>query len=457
MPISMAMLWSPLLVAAATSGELRWPGHARDDDAITSVVIDSRVATDGALFVALQGVRDGHDFIEDAIRAGAKAVLVSDPAKLGPLGRNVAAIVAPDTAVALLALGSAARNRMAGPVAGITGSVGKTSTKDLAAAALASTFRTVASEKSLNNELGVPLTLANAADDTEVAVLEMGARAQGDIRLLCETARPCIGVVTAVSAAHTELFGSLDAIAEAKGEMVEALPPSGNAILNADDQRVAAMAARAGNAHIVLYSAAPDPPPAAVVVAENVSMDGELRPSFTVRSPWGEAEVGLRVRGEHQVGNALAAIAIAGVCGVDAPTAARALAVARLSPWRMELHRSRSGAAILNDAYNANPASMAAALRSLRAIRAERRAAALGIMAELGSDSAAQHREIARLAAGLGIRLVPVGTDAYGPEPVGSIEEALFALGPLDGRDAVLVKGSRVAGLDVLAARLLEL
>jgi UDP-N-acetylmuramoyl-tripeptide--D-alanyl-D-alanine ligase len=453
----MAMLWSPLSVAAATSAELRWPGPLPGDDAITSVVIDSRVATDGALFVALRSVRDGHDFISDAIRAGARAVLVSDPAKLGSLGRNVAAIVAPDTAVALLALGSAARNQIAGPVAGITGSVGKTSAKDLAAAALASTFRTVASEKSLNNELGVPLTLANAADDTEVVVVEMGARAAGDIRLLCETARPSIGVVTAVSAAHTESFGSLDAIAEAKGEMVENLPPSGHAILNADDRRVAAMAARAGNAGIVFYSAAPDPPPGAAVVAENVCVDPELRPSFTVRSPWGEAKVDLQVRGEHQVGNALAAIAIAGVCGVDAPTAARALAGARLSPWRMELRRSRSGAAILNDSYNANPASMAAALRSLRAIRAERRAAAVGIMAELGSDSEAQHREIARLAAGLGIRLVPVGTDAYGLEPVGSIEDALSALGPLDARDAVLIKGSRVAGLDVLAFRLLEL
>jgi UDP-N-acetylmuramoyl-tripeptide--D-alanyl-D-alanine ligase len=458
MPISKVMRWSPRAVAAATSGELIWLGPAGDPDEtlIKSLVIDSRLGTEGSLFVAVRGERDGHDFIDDAVRGGAAAVLASDPSKLVATTGSVAAIVTADTGPALLALGAEARNRLAVPVVGITGSVGKTSTKDLAWAALSSTYRTVASDKSFNNELGVPLTLANAPDDAEVAVVEMGARGPGHIRLLCATARPTIGVVTAVTAAHTEMFGSLDAIAAAKAELVEALPRSGHAILNADDPRVATMSRRAGGADIVTYSAAPRPPADATVVAESVSVDSELRPSFTVRSPWGETKVALQVRGEHQVGNALAALAIAGVCGVELSRAAAALAHARLSPWRMDLGRARGGAAILNDAYNANPASMAAALRSLAAIQAARHTAALGVMAELGSDGEEQHRQVARLAARLGIRVVPVGTDLYGLEPARSIDEAVGMLGPLDAGDAVLVKGSRVAGLDVLAARLLE-
>jgi UDP-N-acetylmuramoyl-tripeptide--D-alanyl-D-alanine ligase len=460
MPISRMMQWSPRAVAAATSGELRWLGPVPgdpDEAMISSVVIDSRLGRQGSLFVALRGERDGHDFIAAAIAAGAAGVLLSEPAKLVSSPATVAAIVTRDTGSALLALGTAARDRLAGPVVGITGSVGKTSTKDLALAALSGARRAVASDKSFNNELGVPLTLTNAPDDTEVAVIEMGARGAGHIRLLCKTARPTIGVVTSVAPAHTELFGSLDAIAAAKGELVEALPPSGHAILNADDPRVAAMARRAPTAGVVFYSAASRPPAGATVVAENINLDGQLRPSFTVRSPWGATKVCLPVHGEHQVGNALAALAIAGVCGVAIGTAAQGLAGARLSPWRMELRQARSGAAILNDAYNANPASTAAALRSLAALKAERRAAVLGVMAELGSDSDEQHRRIAELASGLGIRLVTVGTDAYGPAPAASIDEALSALGPLDAGDAVLVKGSRVAGLDVLAARLLEL
>ena len=359
-----------------------------------------------------------------------------------------------DTAEALLALGRAARDRLAATVIGITGSVGKTSTKDLAAAALRAGLRTVASEKSFNNELGVPLTLANAYEDVEAAVIEMGARGSGHISRLCRVARPQIGVVTAVVAAHTEAFGDLDAVAMAKAELVEALPPGGTAILNADDARVSAMATRTA-ARTLRYSRVAASPTGADLVAEDIVLDDGLRPRFTVRSPWGSVAVRLEARGAHQVSNALAALAVAGSCGVPLHAAATALATARLSPWRMDLQHTPAGTAILNDAYNANPASMAAALQALAALPARRRVAAIGEMAELGARSQEEHRAIATLADRLGLELMAVSTDAYGVAGVPGIDAAVATLGQLGPHDAVLVKASRVAGLERLAARLL--
>jgi UDP-N-acetylmuramoyl-tripeptide--D-alanyl-D-alanine ligase len=191
------------------------------------------------------------------------------------------------------------------------------------------------------------------------------------------------------------------------------------------------------------------------VIAEQLVIDDELRPAFVARSPWGSPTVRLRVHGAHQVGNALAALAVAGASGVPIDAAAAALETTGISPWRMELHHTAAGAAILNDAYNANPTSMTAALESLAALPACRRVAVLGLMAELGADSQAEHRAIAALADHLGVELLAVCTDAYGRPPVGGIEDAVAALGPLGPDDAVLVKASRVAGLERLAARLL--
>jgi UDP-N-acetylmuramoyl-tripeptide--D-alanyl-D-alanine ligase len=184
-------------------------------------------------------------------------------------------------------------------------------------------------------------------------------------------------------------------------------------------------------------------------------LDDQLRPRFVVRSPWGAASIRLEARGVHQVGNALAALAVAGCCGVALDAAGSALEVARLSPWRMDLEYAPSGAAILNDAYNANPASMAAALDALAALPARRRVAVLGEMAELGARSQDEHRTIAELAGHLGLELVAVSTDAYGVQPVAGIDGAVAALGTLGSGDAVLVKASRVAGLERLAGRLL--
>jgi UDP-N-acetylmuramoyl-tripeptide--D-alanyl-D-alanine ligase len=427
---------------------------------LDGVATDSRRVGPGMLFVALRAERDGHDFVGPAVEAGAGGALVARDwlaASSSDSGPGVPLIAVDDTAVGLLDLGRAARDRLdGGQVVGITGSVGKTSTKDLTAAAVGAGRLVAASEKSFNNEIGVPLTLANAPEATEVAVIEMGARGIGHLRVLCGVARPTIAVVTAVAAAHTSTFGDLDAVAAAKGELVEALPPAGVAVLNADDARVAAMASRTRGG-VLRYSARGG---AADLVAAQVVVDDDLRPSFVARTPWGDVPVALGARGVHQVGNALAALAVAGACGVDVAAAGAALMGAALSPWRMELGRTPSGAAVLNDAYNANPASMAAALDALAALPASRRIAVLGEMAELGALSSSEHAAVASQAAGLGVVLVAVDTPAYGAEPVEGVEGALAALGglrpPLGTGDAVLVKASRVVGLERLAARLLE-
>jgi UDP-N-acetylmuramoyl-tripeptide--D-alanyl-D-alanine ligase len=453
------MRWSLNAIAAATGGTLTVgpivPSGAAAETSLllAGVGIDSRRLVRGELFVAIRADRDGHDYLRDAVRAGAGGLLIHE-SWVATVQHEVPIVAVPDTSKALLALGMAARDRLAGPTIGITGSVGKTSTKDMTAAALATKLRTCASEKSFNNELGVPLTLANAPESTEVAVVEMGSRGRGHLAKLCAVARPTIGVVTSVAAAHTEAFGTLEEVAIAKAELVEALPTGGAAILNADDARVAAMSLRT-RADVLMYSAATPAAAEADFVAEGVAMDDLLRPSFVVRSPWGSASVRLEARGSHQVGNALAALAVAHRCGVDLDAASAALAHATVSPWRMELGTTSTGAVIVNDAYNANPASMAAALNALSRLPAERKLAVLGPMAELGLESESDHRAVALLAARLGIEVIAIATDAYGIEPVAGIDEAIVRLGRLGSEDAVLVKASRVAGLERLAARLL--
>ena len=415
---------------------------------MSGVAIDSRQVVGGELFVPIVAERDGHDFIPAAVERGAALVLSQRRVPEG-----VASIAVADTAAALLDVGRLARRQLGSLVVGITGSVGKTSTKDLAASALARAHRTAASERSFNNELGVPLTLANAPDGTEATVVEMGARGRGHVALLCDVARPTVGVVTAVVHAHTEMFGSIEEVAAAKAELVESLPSAGTAVLNADDPRVDAMAARTP-ASVLRYSLRPDR--GADLVADGLVLDEELRARFTLRSPWGSADVQLAVRGEHQAANALAAAGAALACGVPLPAVATGLGDAVLSPWRMDLQRTASGAIVLNDSYNANPASMAAALRSLAAIPARRRIAVLGLMAELGDRHEAEHAAVAALADDLGVDVVAYETDAYGLPTVSGLDGALATIGVLDDGDAVLVKGSRVAGLERLADALLE-
>lgn len=422
--------------AAGIGGRLIGP-----DVEFDGASFDSRTTKPGQLFVPIVAERDGHEFIGAARERGAPVHLTSEP---DPYRRDGTAIEVADTSQALLALATWARRRLDARVVGVTGSVGKTSTKDLMAAACSAGLRTRANERSFNNDQGLPVTILDAPDDTEVLIVEMGMRGFGHISRLCEVARPDIGVVTVVGEAHTELVGGVDGVATAKGELIEALPRSGTAVLNADDARVAAMAARTG-ADVLTFGTVGD------VRISDVVLDEAALASFAVDTPWGSGHVRLAVPGQHMVTNASAAIAVAGVVGVDLSAAIDALSTAKVSGMRMEVCNAADGATVINDAYNANPTSMLAALDALAAMRADRRIAVVGLMGEI-ADPAPAHRRIAAEAAALGIELIVVGTDLYGIEPTDDVRSVIGGLGP---DVAVLVKASRSAGLERVVAQLL--
>lgn len=449
------------LLADAIGADLRGPDRLLD-----GATTDSRAVTPGSLFVPIVAERDGHDFIPEALAAGAGAYLCrrgTDPGSAID-GRSptsdVAVLEVADTGEALLAAGSFARStlgdRRVEVVIGITGSVGKTSTKDLVAAACRRARPTHANPSSFNNELGLPLTLLNAPDDSEILVLEMGARGIGHVAELCKVARPTIGMVTRVALAHGEQFGSVEAVAKAKGEMVEALNESGVAVLNADDAQVAAMAART-TARVLTYGlgaagVTPD------VLLRGLELDAQLRPRFVLDTPEGVIEATLAARGAHMAHNAAAAVAAALAAGIDLAAAVEGLADAAVTQWRMDVGTTPSGAVVINDAYNANPTSMKAALDALVSLRVDRRIAVLGAMAELGPESVAHHREVADAFVGSGVRVVAVDAADYGPdvEHVGpGIDDVLAAIGPLGQGDGVLVKASRSVGLEAVAHVLL--
>jgi len=426
-------------LAEITDGTLHGP-----DVTVDGAAIDSRTLPPGALFVPVVADRDGHEFIDAALAAGAAAYLTSRAPGQGT------AIVVADTGAALAAVGAWARGQLAGPVVGITGSAGKTSTKDMLGAVLRPELPTAVSEKSFNNELGVPLTLVNADDGTRAAVLEMGARGFGHIAWLCELARPDIGVVTNVASAHTQMFQDLDGVARAKRELVIALPKTGTAVLNAMDERVMLMASHSA-ARVVTFGVE-----VGDVRAVRAALDDDLRVSFRLESDWGSGDVQLEARGKHQAANAAAAGAAALAIGVPFDRVVAGLESAPLSPWRMEVIRLPSGALLINDAYNANPASMIAALEALRAAPAKRKIAVVGPMLELGAISEEAHREVSLLADRMRIRLIAVDAPSYGAEDVESIDDALALLVGIGEDDAVLIKASRAAGLERLAARLSE-
>jgi UDP-N-acetylmuramoyl-tripeptide--D-alanyl-D-alanine ligase len=421
-------------VADAVGGTLVGP-----DVEIDGACFDSRSVSPGELFVPLVADRDGHEFIPDALERKAAAYFTSRPVMGG------SAIVVPDTAVALMALAGWARRRLDIPVVGVTGSVGKTSTKDLIAAALGATRTVTANLRSFNNEQGLPVTILGAPDDVEALVVEMGMRGFGEIARLCEVALPTIGVVTAVASSHTERVGGIDGVAIAKRELVEGLDVSGVAVLNGDDERVAAMARHARSV-VVTYGLAGD------VRISEIEVDDLARPRFRVDSPWGSGEVHLAVSGRHMASNAAAAIAVAGVVEGRIDAAMHALATAVVSAMRMEVSRAPGGAIVVNDAYNANPDSMRAALDALTEIDADRRIAVLGLMAEL-DDPVLGHQRVMDDAMERGIEVIAVGTDLYGIRPV---DDPIAAMGEVGPGDAVLVKASRVGGLERIAAALLE-
>jgi UDP-N-acetylmuramoyl-tripeptide--D-alanyl-D-alanine ligase len=428
------------------------------------VAIDSRKIESGALFAALRGEHaDGHDFAAQAIADGAAAVLAEREV-------GVAAVVVDDVLAAMGRLARAVVDRLPdATVIGLTGSAGKTSTKDLIAHLVARLGPSVAPPGSYNNEIGHPLTVLRADEGTRFLVLEMGARGIGDIRHLTRVAPPDIGIVLNVGSAHIGEFGSRDVVAKAKGELVEALSPQGTAVLNADDPHVRTMAARTP-AEILLFGRAPD----ATVRATDESLDEAGRPRFTLVTPEGSAPVALRLHGAHAVSNALAAAAVAHRLGMPVAEIAEALSeAAPVSRWRMEVTERPDGVTVVNDAYNANPESVRAALDALVHMAREGRAyAVLGGMAELGASSVTEHERIGAYAARGGLAgLIAVGETAAsvlkGAEQVGTwtgecvqvddVGAAVVALGErLRPHDVVLIKGSRVAGLERVAQAVLS-
>jgi UDP-N-acetylmuramoyl-tripeptide--D-alanyl-D-alanine ligase len=467
-------------IAAAVGGRLH---RAEGAERVTgSVEFDSREVGPGGLFVAMPGERvDGHDFAAKAVAAGAVGVLaaraVDAPAVVVPPvsdahRRSVALAGDRDGsgAAVLAALGGLARlvsTRLAAgglTIVGVTGSSGKTSTKDLLAQLLEPVGPTVAPPGSFNNELGHPWTVLRADEATRYLVLELSARGPGHIAALCRTAPPRIGVVLNVGRAHLGEFGSREDIARTKGELVEALPADGLAVLNADDPFVRGMAARTP-ARVVLAGTADD----AGVRAVDIALDDQARASFRLVMPGGAAFVRLGLYGGHHVGNALACAAVAAELGAGVDEIAERLSSAgRRSARRMEVTTRADGVTVLNDSYNANPESVSAGLHTLAAMAgAGRRSwAVLGMMGELGESSDAAHEEIGRLAARLGIdRLVVVGETAApmlagftGRESVllpdvSAAAELLAA--ELRPDDVVLIKASKVAALWRVADALL--
>ncbi|BBZ76455.1 UDP-N-acetylmuramoyl-tripeptide--D-alanyl-D-alanine ligase [Mycolicibacterium anyangense] len=479
-------------IAEIVGGELAniGPDEAAQRQVTGTVEFDSRAVTAGGLFLALPGARsDGHDFAAAAVAAGAVAVLAARPvgvpaivvppasaadANAGVLEHDTdgsgAAVLA---ALAKLASAVAAELVEGGlKIIGITGSSGKTSTKDLIAAVLRPLGAVVAPPGSFNNELGHPWTVLRATTDTDFLVLEMSARHPGNIAALAAIARPSIAAVLNVGTAHLGEFGSREIIAETKSELVQALPESGVAVLNADDSFVAAMDAKTV-ARVVRVGRTEG----VDLRAQDVELDELARARFTLRTATDSVPVALAVHGEHQVSNALSAAAIALECGADLTQIADALAGAGpASRHRMEVRTRADGVTVVNDAYNANPDSMRAGLQALAVMarsQSRRRSwAVLGEMGELGEDSITEHDRVGRLAVRLDIsRLVVVGTGrpmsamhhgavmegSWGSESV-MVPDADAALELLRAElapgDVVLVKASNAAGLGALAEAL---
>ena len=420
-------------IAHVTSGELKG-----EEKVIQAATQDSRKVIPGCLFIPLISERDGHAYIDEALSQGAAAYLTEQEPKEGT------SIRVENTATALTQLGKSARFSFHVPVVGITGSVGKTSVKDMTSAVLSQQGEVHASINSYNNEIGVPLTLLNASDDSSFLVLEMGARKEGDIAELSEIAYPDIGVITTVAESHTEIFGSLDSISDTKGEILDRLPSEGCAVLNADVEEVMRQSSRT-RARKLTFGQQGE------VRASSVEFDENLKPSFVMETPWGRSEIKLNVAGEHMISNSLAAAAVGLALGLSIESVADGLSCVDLSPLRMEIVVGPNGTTVINDTYNANPTSMKAALDSLSLLPCKgRKVAFLGLMAELGEKTSTAHVEVKRYAEELGIEVIAVETDLYGEPSITNLEDALTEIEnmQLGENDALLFKASRVVGLE---------
>jgi UDP-N-acetylmuramoyl-tripeptide--D-alanyl-D-alanine ligase len=445
------------------------------DAMVNGVCIDSRSVHAGCLFAALPGERvDGHAYVADAVRAGARVVLVTrwDDELAGATAaagrRDVTIVQVDDAARALTALARYHRSRLSCPVVGITGSTGKTTTKDFLAAALSSSLRVTATAQNRNNELGVPLTVLDAGADTDVLVVEMGMRGEGQISDLCGVARPTHGLVTNIGQTHIELLGSVEAIARAKGELVRCVPKDGCVFLNGDDEWSRTLAADS-EAAVTFYGLGE----VNDVRASDITTADDGRPTLKLTAGDARATLTLPVPGRHNAYNAAAAAAVAIALGVPLESAAEGMAAVSPTEWRMQVFTVASGVTVINDAYNASPASMRAALEALIDIRTQgRRVAVLGDMKELGSLSELAHFRIGELVARLPIdilvtvgdlgRHIADGARAEGmPADVvrtcATVEEAGEVLDDLlAGGDVVLVKASRSMGLERLVEGIVQ-
>jgi UDP-N-acetylmuramoyl-tripeptide--D-alanyl-D-alanine ligase len=480
-------------LAAVIQARVEFDGNPPSPEVLGSAVVDlvydSRKAKPGSIFVAFSGEhQDGHEYAPAAWEAGAVAAITARPVPGG------LCLIVDDPQIAMGMIGRHVIKIAKQPrddheglrVIGITGSAGKTTTKDLLAQILERVSAVVAPQESMNNEIGLPTTASWVTAETEYLIAEMGAKGIGHIRYLCEITPPDIGLELNVGQAHIGKFGSQDAIAEAKGELVETLPVDGIAVLNVGDPRVWAMRERT-QARLVSYGVEVDGLPDDMpsdwlpdVYATDLIADDLDRWGFELRVGGTVDRVQLQILGIHQVGNAVAAAAAAYAAGVAPSVIMKTLnEVGTRSHWRMELHELDSGAVLINDAYNANPASMSAALATLARIGRVRRAsgqpartiAVLGEMLELGQDSASLHAEVGATAAEFGIDLLisvgagaaPIveGAVAAGLDPGAAAEvadrhQAIRLLSDLRPGDVVLIKASRDIGLESVGEHLLQ-
>lgn len=434
---------------------------------VIDVAIDSRSVEPGCAFVALPGDRvDGHDYLIDALEAGARLLVVTrEIAELSDViviaGRRGASICrVPDSLVAVQQLAQWHRGRLRCLVVGVTGSTGKTTTKDLLTSVLSTNSCVAATQGNRNNELGVPLTILGAGSDVDVLVVEMGMRGKGQISQLCTIARPDFGLVTNVGQSHIEVLGSQEAIIEAKGELAVAIPEDGAVFLNGDDANSAPLGARS-IANVITYGLGST----CDVTAHDIIIDEQGRASFRLHSDQGSVDVTLRVPGRHNVYNALAAAAVGLRLAVPLDDIARGLQGAGSSAMRMESFVTADGVTVINDAYNANPTSMAAAVETLASMAVTgKRVAVFGDMAELGSLAELAHFQIGESVGRADIQvLVTVGERARriaeGARAEGMAGDMVFACKTVDEalellddmverEDVVLVKASRVMGLE---------
>lgn len=456
-------------IAAALKGEL----VAGDPETvISSVCADSRAIQPGDLFIPLKGASfDGHRFLDAAIDGGAALVLFErlDPGLAARLqGAPAAALKVGDTQSALTALAHLVRGRLRAKVIGITGSTGKTSTKDILSALTATSLNTLATVRNDNNEVGAPLTVTKAKLETEVLVIEMGMRGPGQIGALTAMAQPEIGIITNIGLTHVGLLGSREKVAGAKAELIELLPASGYAVLNSDDDWMDFLRERT-EATVVTFGISPG----ADIGAQDISFDEYARPSWRLVI---EGRPGPIVRlsapGRHNVVNALAAIAAARLVGVGEADIVEGLGRVRLTDMRLAIVATKEGVTIINDAYNANPTSMSGALETLKQVKpGSRHLAVLGQMSELGEETIVAHRRVGSEVAGLGVDLlvavgeyadkiaegaIEAGMPGSAVTWVGTKKEAVALLKDMAGPgDVILVKGSRVAGLEDVVYALL--